>query len=645
MIPSLSNKCLEVTGLSTKIVTPKGEFNLLNNISFSLARRETLVIVGESGCGKSMLAKTLMKLLPQNISLLPMSKICLNGNRIDSLPENEFTLLRGKSIAMVAQDPGNSLNPVLSIQAQLIEAFTATKLTKAEIKLKAVSILQQVGLKNASEVLNQYPHQLSGGMQQRVLIAISIANNPNILIADEPTTALDVTTQMRVLHLLQQLQVKNNMGLILVTHDMHVARMIADQVAVMYAGQIVEINSAKHLFQDPLHPYTKYLLAATPSLSQYQKRLFEIPGKVPNLNSDFSRCRFLARCLQSQAKCYEAAPKWQSTTTGGSLCHFRAKPITTSVITKKDTKLNQPNILVAKSLQVSYKVGRLWRQTKKTIISELDLALTKGTSLALVGESGSGKTTLAKTLIGMIPYTSGTLKLWDKDYQTLTKHEKYNLQANCQIIFQDLSSALNPRMMVGEILQEGINNYLNHKSSYQLEQLLTRVGLDKSMYTRFPHQLSGGQKQRLCIARALAINPQIIICDEITSSLDSSVQAQILNLLLDLQQQENLTYIFISHDLGVVANVADFIAVMHSGNIVEYGTKEDIILAAKHPFTQQLINFSNAESILKIKPSTKQDNAGCSFYAECPHATQKCANSIPELKLTPDGNMVRCFLY
>lgn len=509
-----------------------GDTFVVDKISFEIHAGETFALVGESGSGKSMTALGALNLLPHN-AVIKSDSMRLQNENLAQLSEKEWCKIRGRRIAIIFQDPIASLNPVMTIGQQISEVLNLHfKLSKAELKNRVVELLQQVELPNAAQRVKDYPHQLSGGQRQRVMIAIALAGKPDLLIADEPTTALDVTIQAQILELLKNIQAQTGMALWLISHDLALVASIAQRVAVMQNGKIVETGDAKNLFQHPQHSYTQKLVAALPSLQSCQNKEITVKPallKVQNFH-----------------------------------CHY---PIRKGILKRV----------------VDY----------VRAVDGVSFSLQRGKTLALVGESGCGKTTLGKALLHLIPSNGGEVFLDGIALHLLTGEALRQQRATMQIVFQDPFSSMNPRMLVGEIIAEGLHALRPEMPASEREKrvalLLKRVELPEAAMYRYPHEFSGGQRQRICIARALAVEPKVIICDEPTSALDVSVQAQIIQLLKTLQREQGMSYLFITHDLGVVAEIADDVAVMYQGKIVERGAVEEVLLNPKHVYTQKLL--------------------------------------------------------
>jgi len=508
---------IEINNLSVWLKDPKQPSRkIVNNISFNIPNGAIVALIGESGSGKTLTALSLLRLLPINFAYAAASKIMLNNKNLLNLPEREMRKIRGADIAMIFQDPMTSLNPVLTVGSQVLEVLALHRNIKGRSAYTEVlRLFAAVQLPNPGQHFDSYPHELSGGMQQRIMIAMALACKPSLLIADEPTTALDVTTQAQILQLLKELQQQEQMSMLLITHDLAIASQLADQIVVMRAGEIVEQNTCREFFVAPKHEYSRQLLNAVPKL-------------IPKFS-----------------------PKLPETTT--------------PLMQVTDLKVYFP-----------IKSGLFRRTVGYTkAVDGVDFELKSGQTLAIVGESGSGKTTLAKAIIGLIPQSQGAVQYiggWHKKHSDL------------QIIFQNPYTALNPKLRIIDSLRDGVG-----VTSAKIDALLKQVGLSPEYKWRYPHEFSGGERQRLCIARALTVDPKVIICDEPTSSLDVSVQAQVLKLLLDLQVEHNITYIFISHDLKVVSAMAHNVAVMHAGKIVEYATCYEILTNPQHAYTKKLI--------------------------------------------------------
>jgi peptide/nickel transport system ATP-binding protein len=594
------SKLADIKKLTVAFQTSEKTLVAVDNISFYLNPGETLALLGESGCGKSLTSLALIRLLPLYGVYGRSSEVNIKGEDVLKLPEHVMRSLRGRRLAMIFQEPMTALNPVLTVGEQLTEALKqhGTRPGK-QIKERLLSLLHEVEIPEPHLRLNQYPHQLSGGQKQRIIIAMALAANPEILIADEPTTALDVTIQAQILALLKKLQTQYQMSILLITHDLGVVKAMADRVCVLYAGQIVEQAAVSHFFSQVKHPYSQQLLASLPKFTKRHQSLEIIPGTVPSPDDPPSGCRFHPRCAHAFSICPEVEPHLQEIADGLVRCHLypqlqRPPPLN---IEKKDWRPNTDNTEILLSVQhlsvhFSRKKWLLQRQEKGIkAVDDLSFDLHKGKTLALVGESGCGKTTTGKALLRLLPISGGEI-FYRQDKVSLLKGDALrHYRRRVQIIFQDPFSSMNPRMTVAEILAEGMHAQGFPSPLIQKKQqtLLEQVNLPQSSLSRYPHQFSGGQRQRICIARALATEPELLICDEPTSALDVSVQAQIINLLKELQQESGLSYLFITHNMALVSYIADEVLVMYQGRAVEFGSCEQILEHPQHPYTQQLL--------------------------------------------------------
>ncbi len=591
----------EINELSVAFQSSAKTVMALDKVSFKLFPGETLVLLGESGCGKSLTSLALMRLLPKSGVYGVDSQINVNGEDILNLPEQMMRQLRGRKLAMIFQEPMTALNPVMTIGEQISEVLIRhSNLAAKDIKDALISLLTEVEMPQPHQRIHQYPHQLSGGQKQRVVIAMALACNPDILIADEPTTALDVTIQAQILALLKKLQNKHQMSLLLITHDLGVAKAMADRVCVMYAGQVVEQSEINHFFLKIRHPYVQQLLASLPSFANREEKLSIISGSVPALDALPSGCRFHPRCIYAFDRCRSEEPQLQPVDGRLLRCHLYPELNELPVLEKNKLTWNTSvkgvnTIFSVDNLSVYFIHKKRLFSRKQEVFKAVDglsFTLQQGKTLALVGESGCGKTTASRALLRLIPVFGGKINYREREVLSLRGRALRQYRKKVQIIFQDPFSSMNPRMTVGEILAEGMHAQGMRSAviAQKQKQLIHQVNLPSSSLHRYPHQFSGGQRQRICIARALATEPDILICDEPTSALDVSVQAQILNLLKELQQETGISYLFITHNMGVVSYIADDVLVMKDGLAIEYGTCERVLKYPEHPYTQQLLN-------------------------------------------------------
>lgn len=584
------SKILEINQLSVAFKTATHTLKAIDKADFDLMQGETLVLLGESGCGKSLTSLAIMRLLSSEGVYDEKSSIKLDGEDILELPEKLMLSLRGRRLAMIFQEPMTALNPVLSIGQQLSEALLQhQKISKTDLHSRMLALLKDVEMPQPELRLQQYPHQLSGGQKQRVVIAMALANHPEVLIADEPTTALDVTIQAQILDLLKKLQQQYQMSLLLITHDLTVVRTMADRVCVMYAGQVVESALVDDFFKQPMHPYAQKMMLSLPSWARRKHHLQIIPGQVPALDAMPEGCRFHPRCAHAFEPCATVAPEIQTLSNERLVrCHLypcHDKPPALPIQNELWEASHQQHdlILSVQNLAVHFDNFKA--------VDDVSFNLYRGKTLALVGESGCGKTTLSRTLLRLQKATSGAILYRDKNIANLDRRSLRSFRKNVQIIFQDPFSSMNPHMTISEILAEGMlaQNMRPAKIAKKQVELLEQVNLPRNCLHRYPHQFSGGQRQRICIARALATEPELLICDEPTSALDVSVQAQILNLLKTLQHEFGLSYLFITHNMNVVSYMANEVLVMRSGKAIEMGSSEQIFEHPIDSYTQELL--------------------------------------------------------
>jgi peptide/nickel transport system ATP-binding protein len=597
---------LKIDDLKVALDADAGLVKAIDGLSLSIQRGETFALVGESGCGKSMTALALMRLLPEN-GRVTAGNVELEGEDVLALPESRMRTVRGRRIGMIFQEPATSLNPVMRVGDQIVEAIEAhTALRGAAARARAIEWLGRVGIPEPARRIDEYPFRLSGGQKQRVMIAMTLACEPDFLIADEPTTALDVTIQAQILDLLRQLQREQGLGLLLITHDLAVVSGMAQRVALMYAGQIIEVASASEFFAAPRHPYAQALLRALPDSAKRGGALAAIAGSVPPLWQDFAGCRFAPRCERVFDACHETRPELVPAGATSVRCLLyrdgAAVPAAVAVPLRYEAPraaAQGQTLLEVRDLRVRFPVrSGLLQRTRGAFVAVdgVSFTIASGQTLALVGESGCGKTTTGKAIVQLLrrqAETEGQALLDGQDLFTLEADALRAARRSIQIVFQDPFGSLDPRMRVFDLLEEGL---LALRPELDLaarragiERLVERVGLRGDALQRYPHEFSGGQRQRIAIARALAVEPRLIVCDEPTSALDVSVQAQILNLLRELQRDTGVSYLFITHNIGVVEYIADHIAVMQRGRIEEQGPVTQVLGNPGSSYTRTLL--------------------------------------------------------
>jgi peptide/nickel transport system ATP-binding protein len=656
---------LEITDLRTEIQLKDSVVHAVDGVTLHVDEGETLGVVGESGCGKTMTALTIMQLLP-NGGHIAGGSIKLGGRELTGLSLDEMRNIRGDDIGMIFQDPLSSLNPTLTVGQQIAEAVLLHReVSRKEALDRAVEVLDLVGMPRARERVGEYPHQFSGGMRQRVMIAMALACDPKLLIADEPTTALDVTIQKQILELIDDLRRRLGMAVIMVTHDLGVIAGRADRVAVMYAGKVVETTDTTALYANPRHPYTEALFHALPEKSaETRERLYSIPGAPPDLVNPPKGCRFAPRCRYATDKCRTEAPDLNGETSAHTYrCFFpvgakeRAVAghltVVEPTVGLEEELLEEQAVggvvLEAKDLVKEFPVTKGMLQRKVGTVSAVagvSFDIRKGETLGLVGESGCGKTTIGRMLVGLDKPTSGSVLFGGKDLARSSGRQYRRERRDIQYMFQDSYASLDPRMRAGSILREPliVQGMGSRREQHdKVREILGKVGLPPAWTERYPHEFSGGQRQRLGFARALLLNPQVIVADEPVSALDVSVQAQVLNMMRDLQREMGLTYLFISHDLSVVRYLSNHIGVMYLGKLVEIGTADEVYLRPAHPYTKGLIESAPtadpATERAKVHagitgelPSAIHPPSGCRFRTRCPIAQEICSTVEPELK-------------
>ena len=668
----MNTPLLQIKDLHTDIEIRSGVVRALSGVDLHVNPGETLGIVGESGSGKTMTALSLMGLLPQG-GKVSSGSIILDGQDLTKMPLHAKRKMRGTKVGMIFQDPLTSLNPTMKIGLQVCEPLRVhEKLSKRAALARAVEILKRVGMPRPEVVINNYPHQLSGGMRQRVMIAMALVCKPRILIADEPTTALDVTTQMQILDLIDELRDEYKMGVILITHDLGVVAGHTDRVAVMYAGRIVETAPTKTLFTEPKHRYTSSLMAALPERALAAgTKLFSIPGAPPSLTNLPVGCRFAARCLWATDECRAGYPDLSGDENHTFSCfHPVQEGDESPAVLQAMMDSGKAEDAVDATGQISHEVlldvkeasreyessGSGFFKRDKGVVSAVDrvsITVNKGETYGLVGESGCGKSTVGRLIAGLERPSGGAIELDGRDLATLKGRDAVRIHRDVQMMFQDSYAAMDPRMRIDQILAEpmSIQKTGNARQiAERIMEILEQVGLTEEILDRYPHEFSGGQLQRIGFARSLTLAPDLIVADEPVSALDVSVQAQVLNLMKDLQQELGLSYLFISHDLAVVQYMADRIGVMYLGRIVEEGPASEVVKNPKHPYTKALIDsipvpdpeFVHDESAIKLTgepPSAVNPPKGCRFRPRCPFAGEECK---VQPMLTDETHRVAC---
>ncbi len=675
---SVQKPILEVEDLKTSFFTDDGEVKSVDGVDFVIHPNETLGMVGESGCGKSVTSLSIMRLIDTPGKIVGGS-IRFNGEELLAKSDAEMRKIRGNEISMIFQEPMTSLNPVHTVGAQIVEALVLHRqLTRHEATLKALDMLKLVGIPAPEQRINEYPHQLSGGMRQRVMIAMALSCKPRLLIADEPTTALDVTIQAQILDLMKKL--KNTIGssVMLITHDLGVIAELADNVVVLYAGQVVEYADVKTIFEHPKHPYTIALLESIPRLTDDRgRKLFSISGTIPDPLHRPGGCPFHTRCRFAQDVCAVEQPPLTVLEDGSKVrCwmhvethahHFAHVDRTSPRMVAKDQRRDPGSdvvdgqaarpLLQIRNLVKHFPIrGGLMRKVTGRVraVDDVSFNIMEGETFGLVGESGCGKSTTGRLALRLLEPSSGQVEFDGRPILGLNTKEMRRVRREMQIIFQDPFASLNPRMTVGDSIGDAFAIHrLNGTGSTKdkVADLMKMVGLEPDYMRRYPHQFSGGQRQRIGVARAIALDPRLIICDEPVSALDVSIQAQIINLLEDLQKRLKLSYLFIAHDLSVVKHISDRVAVMYLGKIVELAETEELFSNPLHPYTEGLLAAvpvpdttaqRNRIIISGDVPSPSNPPSGCRFHTRCPIAQDICKRVEPVLEEKAPGHIAAC---
>jgi peptide/nickel transport system ATP-binding protein len=680
---SVQAPVLKVENAAISYETRYGDVEAVRDVSFEVHRAKTFGVVGESGCGKSTVAFGIVDFLGPNGKIVAGS-IKFQGQELVGRTQAELHRLRGDQIAMVYQDPMQALNPSVTIGDQLAEVLTVHRgIPKSEALDKSIRMLERVYMPDAANVVDRYPHQISGGQQQRVVIAMALLNNPALLIMDEPTTALDVTVEAVVLDLIEDLKRDFDTAIVYITHDLGVVARVCNYVGVMYAGEMVEVGSVEAIYEDPLHPYTQGLMRCVPKLGTTKERsiLYPIRGRVPApKDRPKGACIFAPRCDYATDRCYNERPLLREIEPGHPARCFYSEEIEASAweppeglvpeLSPPVEKANQEPIIKIDGLRTYY------RQESKSLLSlvgmgekpyvkavdGVSLSVPPGKTLGIVGESGCGKSTLAKTIIGLETPTDGEAKFLGFDVTSPVSARDTKLIQELQMVFQNPDSTMNPSYTVGQQIGRPLRRFgtvPSDKVREQVVRLLNAVRLDSSYYDRLPRQLSGGEKQRVGIARAFASRPDLVLCDEPVSALDVSVQAAVLNLLLEIQREHGLTMMFIAHDLSVVRFFSDYVAVMYLGHIVEFGPAEAIYAPPYHPYTEALLSAvpipdPRAEQkhirLSGTVPSALNPPSGCVFHTRCPRRDmlpgggQVCETQVPPWRYNAEDHRVFCHI-
>ena len=679
---------LRIENLATHYTRRGHSVRALDDLSLEVAAGETLAVVGESGSGKTALGLSIMGLLPKPAGRIAAGRVLLNGENLITLEESAMRAVRGNRISMIFQEPMTALNPVLSIERQIGEVMRVHRgSSKHEARDLALEMLRVVRIPDAARTMKSYPHQLSGGMRQRVMIAAALACQPALLIADEPTTALDVTIQAEILDLIAELQSRLGTAVMFISHDLGVVSSVADRVLVLYAGRKVEEAPAQSLFARPLHPYTRALLAALPGSGVWaprgSRRLPELPPTTVDPTTIRVGCAFAPRCGEATERCLREVPVLTNAEAGHTVACWNwdriggvglvtprlsepvfSAPVSTATSPTSTTISGSAAylpgtrpVLEVNNLDVVYRTSHMWSSASSVVraVQDVSFQIAYGETLALVGESGCGKTSVARAVLGLVPPGSGGIRMLDTQTDAAPARGANAARRDVQIVFQDPFGSLNPRLRVGDAIAEPLKMFKLVPASareQRVRELLEQVGLRHEDGRKYPHEFSGGQRQRIALARALAADPRLVVCDEPTSALDVSVQAQVLNLLAEIQEQRGIAYLFISHDLALVRHFAHRVAVMYFGRIVEIAPADELFLHPLHPYTVALlaavprvgvrVRPGERERLKGEPPSASDPPTGCAFHMRCPKAIVECRLLTPELRQITPGHFVAC---
>ncbi|OWJ69176.1 ABC transporter ATP-binding protein [Inquilinus limosus] len=656
---------LDIKALSVELPTQAGMLKAVDAIDLRIGAGETVCLVGESGSGKTLTALSIMRLIDHKGGRLARGEVRLDGRNLARLSQREMSDLRGRAIGIVFQEPMTAFDPVFTIGTQIAEVIVRHRgLGRAAARKEAIGLLQRVKIPDPHLRVDQYPHQLSGGMRQRAMIAMALACSPRLLIADEPTTALDVTIQAQILTLLKELQAETGMAILLITHDLGIAAEVADRVVVMYAGRVVEDAPVAELFARPAHPYARGLLQSVVGARVDRgRRLHSIRGTIPSLSHPPSGCRFHPRCPRATRQCAAEAPPLRPEGARRVACWHphddpmpRPAPGEAVAASPVPAAVRKPLFDVV-DLHKHYPLGIAWPGVTRPVVRAVDgvsFQIHEGETFGLVGESGSGKSTLARLLLQLEPATGGRVAFDGRDLAGLDRHGVRQMRRHMQMVFQDPYGSIDPRWTVGGIIGEPLAVHERLASAQRRERvqaLLEQVGLDPAWHSRHPHQLSGGQRQRVAIARAIALQPRFVLADEAVSALDVSVQAQVVNLLQDLKERLGLTYLFIGHGLHLVRHVSDRIGVMYLGRLVEIGPADALFRHPAHHYTRALVSAipepdpQARRSFVPLPgeiPSPTRPPPGCRFHTRCPAATARCRQEEPPPVAIGSQRVVAC---